>query len=62
MLYEFVTGTMKGKDGANANSASPVKPADGALVDKDSQNTLAPTDLTAPWHGPQPRKETKHAA
>jgi len=62
MLYEFVTRTMKGKDGANANSARPVKPADGALVDKDSQNTLAPTDLTAPWHGPQPRKETKHAA
>jgi hypothetical protein len=63
MLYEFVTGTMKGKDGANANSARPVKPnPEGAVADKDSQNTLTPADLAAPWHGPQPRKEVKHAA
>jgi hypothetical protein len=53
---------MKGKDGANANSARPVKPADGTVADKDSQNTLTPADLAAPWHGPQPRKEPKHAA
>jgi hypothetical protein len=63
MLYEFVTGTMKGKDGANANSARPVKPnSEGAVADKDSQNTLTPADLAAPWHGPQPRKDAKHAA
>jgi hypothetical protein len=62
MLYEFVTGSMKGKDGANTSSARPVKPADGAMADKDSQNTLTPADLAAPWHGPQPHKEPKHAA
>jgi len=61
MLYEFVTGNMKGKDGASANSARPVKPADGAFADKDSQNTLTPADLAAPWRGPEPRKEPRHA-
>src|SRR5215471_483282 len=44
MLYEFVTENMKRKEGANANSPRPIKPADGAWVDKDSQNTRTPTD------------------
>jgi tRNA threonylcarbamoyladenosine biosynthesis protein TsaB len=31
------------------------------LADKDSQNTLTPADLTAPWRGPAPRKDALHA-
>ena len=26
-----------------------------------SQNTLTPADLTAPWRGPAPRKDARHA-
>jgi hypothetical protein len=63
MLYEFVTQSLKSKDGENGNTAHPAKPGpDSAVADKDSQNTLTPTDLAAPWHGPLPRKEPKHAA
>ena len=36
-------------------------PADRALADKDSQNTLTPADLAAPWRGPAPRKDARHA-
>jgi hypothetical protein len=64
MLYQFVTQTLKAKDGESGNAAHPVKPGTegGAVAEKDSQNTLSPADLAAPWRGPQPRKEPKHAA
>jgi hypothetical protein len=63
MLYEFVTESMKRKDAASGNSGHVVKPgADGAVADKDSQNTLTPADLAAPWRGPPSRKEPRHAA
>jgi hypothetical protein len=60
MLYEFVTDNLKRKDGDNASRDG--KPAaDRALADKDSQNTLTPTDLANPWRGPAPRKDARHA-
>ena len=60
MLYEFVTDNLKRKDGDNAGRDG--KPAaDRAVADKDSQNTLTPADLAAPWRGAAPRKETRHA-
>jgi tRNA threonylcarbamoyladenosine biosynthesis protein TsaB len=36
-------------------------PLTARLADKDSQNTLTPADLTAPWRGPAPRKDALHA-
>src|SRR4029077_7647547 len=60
MLYEFVTDNLKRKDGDNASRDG--KPAaDRALADKDSQNTLTPTDLATPWRGRAPRKDARHA-
>jgi Family of unknown function (DUF5330) len=60
MLYEFVTDTLKRKDGDNAGRDG--KPAaDRALADKDPQNTLTPADLATPWRGPAPRKDARHA-
>jgi hypothetical protein len=64
MLYQFVTQTLKAKDGEIGSAAHPVKPGTegAAMAEKDSQNTLTPADLAAPWRGSQPRKEPKHAA
>ena len=60
MLYQFVTETMKRKDNGSDNRDG--KPAaDRAIADKDSQNTLTPADLAAPWRGPAPRKDSRHA-
>ena len=62
MLYEFVTETLKRKEGGSDNAGREAKPAaDRAIADKDSQNTLTPADLAAPWRGPAPRKDTRHA-
>jgi len=62
MLYQFVTETMKRKDSGNETAARDGKPAaDRAMADKDSQNTLTPADLTAPWRGPPVRKDSRHA-
>ena len=61
MLYEFVTETLKRKDTPD-NAGRDAKPtADHAIADKDSQNTLTPADLTAPWRAPVPRKDSRHA-
>jgi hypothetical protein len=58
-----VTESMKRKDAASGNSGRVVKPgADGTVADKDSQNTLTPADLAAPWRGPALRKEPRHVA
>jgi hypothetical protein len=63
MLYEFVTESVKRKEAASGNSGHVVKPGpDSTVADKDSQNTLTPADLAAPWRGPPPRKEPRHAA
>jgi tRNA A37 threonylcarbamoyladenosine modification protein TsaB len=35
-------------------------PLTARLADKDSQNTLTPADLAAPWRGPAPRKDARH--
>jgi hypothetical protein len=62
MLYEFVTETLKRKEAAADNSGRDAKPAaDRAIADKDSQNTLTPADLAAPWRGPALRKDVRHA-
>jgi hypothetical protein len=62
MLYEFVTETLKRKEAGVDNGGRDGKAAaDRAIADKDSQNTLSPTDLAAPWRGPAPRKDTRHA-
>ena len=62
MLYEFMTENLKRKDAANDNTARDGKSAaDRAVADKDSQNTLTPADLAAPWRGPAPRKDARHA-
>jgi hypothetical protein len=62
MLYQFVTESVKRKEGGSDNAARDGKPAaDRAVADKDSQNTLTPADLAAPWRGPAPRKDSRHA-
>jgi hypothetical protein len=62
MLYEFVTDSLRRKEAASGNASRDGKPsADAAVADKDSQNTLTPTDLSAPWRGPAPRKDARHA-
>ena len=62
MLYDFLSETLKRKDGGSDNAARDAKAtADRAIADKDSQNTLTPADLAAPWHGPTPRKDPRHA-
>jgi hypothetical protein len=62
MLYEFVTETLKRKEAGTDNTGRDGKlAADHAIADKDSQNTLTPTDLAAPWRGPPSRKDTRHA-
>jgi hypothetical protein len=62
MLYEFVTESLKRKEAGADNVGRDGKPgADRAVADKDSQNTLTPADLAAPWRGPPPRKDTRHA-
>ena len=62
MLYQFVTETMKRKESGSDNAARDGKPAaDRAIADKDSQNTLTPADLAAPWRGPASRKDSRHA-
>jgi hypothetical protein len=33
--------------------------ADMSSTDRPSSSTLTPTDLAAPWHGPQPRAEAE---
>ena len=62
MLYEFMTENLKRKEGDADNTGRDAKSnADRAIADKDSQNTLTPADLAAPWRGPAPRKDARHA-
>ncbi len=62
MLYQFVTENLNRKEGGSDNAARDGKPtADRAIAEKDSQNTLTPADLTAPWRGPAPRRDSRHA-
>src|SRR5262249_16575266 len=58
MLYEFVTETLKRKETGGDNARHDGKPADRALADKDSQNTLTPADLAAPSPSPPPPQGT----
>jgi hypothetical protein len=71
MLYEFLHEALasRGSGSSSPVAAMPHRGADGtagtppirsSLVGS-SQNTLNPADLTAPWHGPQTRKDAKPA-
>jgi Family of unknown function (DUF5330) len=53
LLYQFLDEQI-GVD----QSAVAAKGAD-KLTQEPSPGTLTPADLAAPWHGPQPREETK---
>ena len=61
MLYEFVTDRLKRKDGSDSADRDGKPNADRAVADKDSQDTLTPADLAAPWRGPAPHKDSRHA-
>jgi hypothetical protein len=72
MLYEFLTTALASRQPAalppatiaphgGADGTAGTSPIRSSLVGS-SQNTLTPADLTAPWHGAQPRKEAKPAA
>jgi Family of unknown function (DUF5330) len=61
MLYEFMTESLKRKDGTDGAGRDGKPNADRAVADKDSQDTLTPADLAAPWRGPTPRKDSRHA-
>jgi hypothetical protein len=72
MLYEFLTEAVASRQTGALPPATIVprggaagtpgtRPIRSSLVGT-SQNTLTPADLTAPWHGPQTRKDAKPAA
>jgi Family of unknown function (DUF5330) len=55
-LYQFLS-ERKVSDQLPVTTKSPNKSSTGQL----SSSTLTPTDLAAPWHGPQPRAEAQAA-
>jgi hypothetical protein len=61
MLYDFLTETLASHDGGSTSRTGSITKAAQTPVNA-SQNTLTPADLVPPWHGPQPRKDAKHAA
>ena len=61
MLYDFLTEKLASHDGGPTSHTGSITKAAPTPVNA-SQNTLTPADLVPPWHGPQPRKDAKHAA
>jgi hypothetical protein len=61
MLYDFLTETLASHDSGSTSRTGSITKAAQTPVNA-SQNTLTPADLVPPWHGPQPRKDAKHAA
>jgi Family of unknown function (DUF5330) len=61
MLYDFPTEKLASHDGGSTSHTGSITKAAQTPVNA-SQNTLTPADLVPPWHGPQPRKDAKHAA
>jgi hypothetical protein len=61
MLYDFLTEKLASHDGGSTVRTGSITNAAQTPVHA-SQNTLTPADLVPPWHGPQPRKDAKHAA
>jgi hypothetical protein len=61
MLYDFLTEKLASHDGGSTSHTGSITKAAQTPVNA-SQNTLTPADLVPPWHGPQPRKDAKHAA
>jgi hypothetical protein len=66
MLYDFLTealapketGSLAGGNAPHSSKAAMDKPS----LEKASQNTLTPADLTPAWRGPVPRKDAKRSA
>ena len=58
MLYEFFTTKLKTNNPGSENGTATRQ---GASAADSSQNTLTSTDLIAPWRGPSPHKDPKHA-
>jgi hypothetical protein len=55
MLYEFLNEQV-GPSATGSIATAGTKKTDTAA---GSQNTLLPTDLAAPWRGPEPRNEAR---
>jgi hypothetical protein len=56
MLYEYLNEHLGPSDTGTVGNTGKMVPLPPA---KPSQHTLSPNDLTAPWRGPQPRKEAR---
>ena len=61
MLYDFLTEKLASHEGGASSRTGSITKAAQVPVNA-SQNTLTATDLVAPWRGPQPHKDGKHAA
>jgi hypothetical protein len=61
MLYDFLTEKLASHEGGASSRTGSITKAAQIPVNA-SQNTLTPADLVAPWRGPLPHKDGKHAA
>jgi hypothetical protein len=67
MLYEFLTAALAPHE-TGSIAGSPVRRGivsstpDKSSMQRASQNTLTPTDLSPAWRGPAGRKDPKHSA
>jgi hypothetical protein len=61
MLYDFLTENLASREGSTSTHTGSITKAAQIPVNA-SQNTLTPADLVAPWRGPLPHKDGKHAA
>ena len=61
MLYDFLTEKLASREGGAPSHTGSITKAAQIPVNA-SQNTLMPADLVAPWRGPQPHNDGKHAA
>jgi hypothetical protein len=64
MLYDALSEALAPREtGSLANGAPPPAGNAKTALDKSAgQGTLTPADLAPAWHGPTPRKDSKHAA
>lgn len=71
ILYDLVGNRLAKSDHADTSAHPPGTPAPTTAAGdtepavassaKPSQNTLTAADTAVPWHGPRPRRDTKHA-
>jgi hypothetical protein len=62
MLYDFLTEAMAPHETGSIASSAGQRGVAKTGLERASQNTLTPTDLTPVWRGPPVRKDAKHAA